>query len=91
MYDGTSIIPSSSSVVLTAFMSTISGNPVPTVSWTGPDGLVRDTGGRFNTTVPGQLTITSIVNSDNGTYTCTISNGIGQDLIQTQELIVAGK
>ena len=67
----------------------IEGNPVPNVAWTGPDGLISS-GGRFNTSVDGEITITNVTNKDNGTYTCIVSNGIGSGLNQTVQLIIAG-
>ena len=52
---GSVIVLSGSSITITAFQSSIRGNPVPSVSWTGPDGLHRSTSGRFDTLVSGQI------------------------------------
>ena len=49
-----------------------------------PDGLPR------NTSVLGQMTIMNIIQDDNGTYVCVISNGVGQVLSKTVDIIVAG-
>ena len=84
------IVLSGSSIAITAFQSSIRGNPVPSVSWTGPDGLHRSTGGRFDISVPGQITIMNITQGDNGTYTCIVSNGMSPNLSHTVEMIVAG-
>ena len=87
---GSAIVLAGSRITLTAFDTSISGNTTPVVSWTGPDGLPRNTSGRFNTSVLGQMTIMNIIQDDNGTYTCVISNGIGQVLSETVDIIVAG-
>ena len=75
-------------VTLIAFTN-IAGNPLPTVSWTGPDGQPRVMNDRFTLT-DGQITITNVNGSDNGTYTCTVSNGVGSDLVQSIQLSIAG-
>ncbi len=85
------IVLTNSTMTLSAFIQIIS-NPVPVISWTGPDGQPRNNNGRFNTSIPGQLIISNIVTDDNGTYTCTIiSNGIGQDLTQSIDMIIASE
>ena len=78
-----------SNFTLIAFTN-ITGNPQPNASWTGPNGPILG-GGRLDVSVPGQLTIQNAMASDNGTYTCTVSNGIANDLVKTVTLIVAGK
>ena len=87
---GSEIVLTGSLVTLTAFQSLFGGNPLPSVSWTGPDGLPRSTSGRFDISVPGQITLMNITQDDNGTYTCIVSNGISPNLSQTVLLIVAG-
>ena len=77
-----------STVTLIAFTN-ITGNPLPTVSWTGPDGQPRLMNDKFTLT-DGQITITNVNSSDNGTYTCTVSNGVGPDLVQSIQLSIAG-
>ena len=78
-------------VTLMSFLPTIYGNPIPSVSWIGPDGLPRNTSGRFDTNIPGEITIANTRPGDNGTYTCTVSNGLSPNQSQTAELIFAGK
>lgn len=39
----------------------------------------------------GSLVITGVTKSDEGSYSCKISNNIGQDLIKLVTLIVTGK
>ena len=87
---GSEIVLTGDFITLTAFLPNFVGNPVPTISWTGPDGEARANGGRFNTSVLGQITIINITDSDNGTYTCTVSNVIPPDLLETVELVFAG-
>ena len=77
------IVLTDSTITLIAFF-TITGNPQPSVSWTGPDGLSRATTGRFNVSIDGQI-------SDEGNYTCTVSNGVGQDSVQEVELVIASE
>ena len=87
---GSQLVLSGSTVTLIAFTD-IEGNPVPNVTWTGPDSLpVSTVDDRYNTSVDGQITITNVNNTDNGTYKCTISNGIGIGYSQTVQLMVAG-
>ena len=85
---GNQFVISGSTVTLIAFTN-ISGNPLPTVSWTGPDGQPRVMNDKFTLT-DGQITITNVNGSDNGTYTCTVSNGVGSDLVQSIQLSIAG-
>ena len=63
---------------------------MPNVSWTGPDGEPRNNIGRFDTSVPGKLVITDTREGDNGSYTCTLRNGISPDQSQDVELLFAG-
>ena len=44
------IVLTNSTMTLSAFIQII-GNPVPVISWTGPDGQPRNNNGRFNTIV----------------------------------------
>ena len=88
--DGRSQLALSSSTVTLLAFTDIEGNPVPNVTWTGPNNTVITPGGRFNTSVDGEITITNVTNEDNGTYTCVVSNGIGSGLYQTVQLIIAG-
>ena len=88
--DGRSqLVLSGNTVTLIAFTD-IESNPVPNVTWTGPDNTLITPGDHFNTSVDGQITITNVTNEDNGTYTCIVSNGIGSGLYQTVQLIIAG-
>ena len=88
--DGRSqLVLSGNTVTLIAFTD-IEGNPVPNVTWTGPDNTLITPGDHFNTSIDGQITITNVTNEDNGTYTCIVSNGIGPGLYQTIQLIIAG-
>ena len=48
-------------------------------------------GGRFDTSVPGQLTITTVISSDTGNYTNTLTNGVLISINNTIELIKYGK
>ena len=50
------IVLTDCTITLIAFI-TITGNPQPNVSWTGPVGLSRATTGRFNVSIDGQITI----------------------------------
>ena len=72
-----------------SLFTNLNGIPTPTVTWTGPDNKTITTGGRF-TTNAGSLSIADFTLSDNGTYTVTISNGIGTPLVNTIQLILAG-
>ena len=84
------IVLTNSTITLVAFI-TITGNPQPNVSWTGPDGLSRATTERFNAFIDGQITVQNIISSDEGNYTCTVSNGVGQDSVQDVELVIASE
>ena len=76
-------------ITITAY-SSIDGNPNPTSIWTKDNSPVTD-GGRFNTSVPGQLTITTAMSSDAGNYTNTLTNGVLISINNSIELIVSGK
>ena len=68
----------------------ITGNPLPNVTWIGPDGLMRNNIGRFMILqMTGQLNIDSIELSDIGLYNCTLANGIGLPLTHSVNLIQA--
>ena len=81
-------IQSDSSVTISLFTN-INGNPTPTVTWTGPDNNTITNGGRF-TVNAGTLSINTFTSDDNGTYTVTVSNGIGTPLVNMIQLIIAG-
>ena len=68
----------------------IDGNPNPTSIWIKNNSEVTD-GGRFDTSVPGQLTITTVISSDTGNYTNTLTNGVLISINNTIELIEYGK
>ena len=68
----------------------VDGNPNPTSMWTKDNSPVTD-GGRFNTSVPGQLTITTVISSDTGNYTNTLTNGVLISINNTIELIEYGE
>ena len=73
-----------------SLFNNINGNPTPTVSWTGPNGQMISTGGRFTVdNVTGTLSITGFTSADNGTYTSTVSNTVGS-INNTIDLILAG-
>ena len=76
-------------ITITAYTN-IDGNPNPTSMWTKDNSPVTD-GGRFDTSVPGQLTITTVISSDAGNYTITLTNGVLISINNTIELIEYGK
>ena len=76
-------------ITITAY-SNIDSNPNPTSIWTKDNSPVTD-GGRFDTSVPGQLTITTVISSDTGNYTNTLTNGVLISINNTIELIEYGK
>ena len=61
-------------ITITSFLS-INGNPFPSSVWSSTNGGITD-GGRFNTSVPGQLTITSLNMNDTGNYTNDLMNTV---------------
>ena len=70
----------------------ITGNPIPTGTWSKDNTKLKD-GGRFSTkSTPDfvQLVISSLEEADAGEYKCTVSNGVGEDTC-TVKLIVEGK
>ena len=74
------------------FSCTAQGNPVPTISWTGPSAsfTTEDTLGT-NFTVLSVLTIDSAVRAlHEGAYTCSASNGVGPSPISSAALTVQG-
>ena len=75
-------------ITIIAYTS-IDGNPNPTSIWTKDNSPVTD-GGRFDTSVPGQLTITTVISSDTGNYTNTLTNGVLISINNTIELIKYG-
>ena len=83
-------IQSDSSVTISLFTN-INGNPTPNVTWTGPDNNTITNGERFTVdNITGTLSINTFTSDDNGTYTVTVSNGIGTPLVNTIRLIIAG-
>ena len=83
-------IQSDSSVTISLFTN-INGNPTPTVTWTGPDNNPITNGRNFTVdNITGTLSINTFTSDDNGTYTVTVSNGIGTPLVNTIQLIIAG-
>lgn len=82
---------SGSNITLQSFSSII-GNPKPSVSWIGPNGESIDgNNSRFGLLTPGKITIKQVTLEDNGTYSCLVSNGIGEQISQNVTLRVAGK
>ena len=74
------------------FSCTAQGNPVPTISWTGPSTnfTTEDTPGA-NFTVSSVLTIDSAVRAlHEGVYTCSASNGVGPSPSSSATLTVQG-
>ena len=87
---GSQLVLSGSTVTLIAFTD-IEGNPLPNVTWTGPDTLpINTTNDHYNISINGQITINNVTNEDNGTYICTLSNGIGIGFSQTVQLMIVG-
>ena len=83
-------VQSGSSVTVSLF-NNINGNPTPSVTWTGPNGQMISTEGRFTVdNMTGTLSITGFTSDDNGTYTSTVNNNIGTSLVDTMDLILAG-
>ena len=76
-------------MTITAYTN-IDGNPNPTSIWTKNNSPVTD-GGRFDTSVPGQLTIITVISSDTGNYTNTLTNGVLISINNTIELIGYGE
>ena len=75
-----------------SFSCTAQGNPVPTISWTGPSDnfTTEDTPGA-NFTVLSVLTIDSAVRARHeGLYTCSASNGVGPSPNSSATLTVQG-
>ena len=74
------------------FSCTAQGNPVPTISWTGPSTNFttnNPTGANF--TVSSVLTIDSAVRAlHEGVYTCSASNGVGPSPSSNATLTVQG-
>ena len=84
------LVLSGSTVTLIAFTD-IEGNPVPNVTWIGPDTLpISTVDDHYNISVDGQITIINVTSKDNGTYECTVSNGIGLGFSQRVQLMIAG-
>ena len=83
-------VQSGGSVTVSLF-NNINGNPTPSVTWTGPNGQMISTEGRFTVdNMTGTLSITGFTSDDNGTYTSTVNNNIGTSLVDTMDLILAG-
>ena len=84
----------SGSVTLVAYEN-ITGNPPPhSSSWMMVGGGSLSNGGRFTTSVSGQLTISDLTTSDTGNYNNTLTNtvnGTDQSISRTVELTVLGE
>ena len=80
-------------VTLLGFNSIV-GNPSPSSDWSTDDEVITN-GGRFNTSISGQLLlISSLILSDSNNYTITLTNTVnGDDLSITNniELMIAGQ
>ena len=74
------------------FSCTAQGNPVPTISWTGPSANVTtEVTPGANFTVLSVLTIDSAVRAvHEGLYTCSASNGVGPSPSSSAALTVQG-
>lgn len=74
------------------FSCTAQGNPVPTISWTGPStNLTTEVTPGANFTVLSVLTIDSAVRAvHEGPYTCSASNGVGPSPSSSAALTVQG-
>ena len=74
------------------FSCTAQGNPVPTISWTGPSAnFTTEVIPAANFTVLSVLTIDSAVREDHeGLYTCSASNGVGPSPSSSAALTVQG-
>ena len=74
------------------FSCTAQGNPVPTISWTGPsDNFTTNYTFEANFTVLSVLTIDSAVRAlHEGLYTCSASNGVGPSPSSNATLTVQG-
>ena len=74
------------------FRCTAQGNPVPTISWTGPSAnFTTEVTPGANFTMLSVLTIDSAVREDHeGLYTCSASNGVGPSPNSSAALTVQG-
>ena len=74
------------------FSCTAQGNPVPTISWTGPSAnFTTEVAPGVNFTVLSVLTIDSAVRAvHEGLYTCSASNGVGPSPSSSAVLTVQG-
>ena len=80
-------------VIITSYTN-VSGNPIPSSSWSKDGGLSISSGGRFNTDILGQLMITSVLLSDVGYYNNTLENTVVNTTLSISniiELVVIGK
>ena len=80
-------------VIITSYTN-VSGNPIPSSSWSKDGGLSISSGGRFNTDILGQLMITSVLLSDTGYYNNTLENTVVNTTLSISniiELVVVGK
>ena len=81
-------------VIITSYTN-ISGNPIPSSSWSKDGGgLSISSGGRFKTNILGQLMITSVLLSDVGYYNNTLENTVVNTTLSISniiELVVVGK
>ena len=73
------------------FNCTAHGNPVPTISWTGPGNFTVENTARTNFTVLSVLTINSAVRAlHEGLYTCSANYGVGQSSRSSATLTIQG-
>ena len=73
------------------FNCTAHGNPVPTISWTGPGNFTAENTARTNFTVLSVLTINSAVRAlHEGLYTCSANNGIRPSSRSSATLTIQG-
>ena len=80
-------------VIITSYTN-ISGNPIPSSSWSKDGGLSILSDGRFNSDILGQLMITSVLLSDGGHYNNTLENTVVNTTLSISniiELVVVGK
>ena len=88
--DPVHVVLSGDDTTLVAFIN-IDGNPEPVSTWSYEGNTLS--GIRFNDTLLGRLTISSVSANDSGNYTNTLRNTVNGNLmtiVSIVELIVAG-